>query len=275
MRLPISKRAILPLSGGFRLPGAWVLAGTLTAVVAAAQADDPGATAAGDTREAIVVRQQTQQQLDDWAAEKSELLSRYRAASTDVTWLEARREERVARLQALGSRVAEMRRRLDEADRLEASMQDTLLVILDRLEASVAAGLPFLPAERHRRLEALRAEIVRPDVDAAEKLRRLLEALQVEAGYASTVEVYRDEVEVGGVALHADILRLGRVSLFWRSPDGRRVGLFDQATGSWRELSGSAARRINLAMEMAARTRPVELIALPLGRVAAGPGSAP
>lgn len=236
-----------------------VLPGLLTA-----QSED----ARQATAEAITTRQQTQAQKDDWSEDKSALVARFRAAKANVAWLRDRRQEEEARAVAVENRVAELDRRLDEADRLEGSMQDTLLVIYDRLEQSVQRSLPFLPSERRLRLESLANELVRPDVASGEKLRRLLEALQVEAGYAASVEVYQDRITVGGEDLHADILRLGRVALFWRTSDGDRVGTYDQAAAAWSELPGGENRNIALAMEMATRMRPVEIIGLPLGRIA-------
>ena len=136
-----------------------------------------------------------------------------------------------------------------------------------RLEESVATSLPFLPAERELRLASLSSELVRPDVASGEKLRRLMEALQVEASYGASVEVYQDQISLAGVDLNADVLRLGRVALFWSTPDGSRVGTYDQATNQWTELSDGENRTIAMAMEMATRQRPMELIAMPLGRI--------
>jgi hypothetical protein len=228
---------------------------------------DAGGDARGDTEQAIETRQQTQERQDEWVEEKSDLVRRFKSATAGVRWLQVRKAEESAKARALDDRVTELRRRLGEADRLEGSMQDTLMVIYHRLEESVAASLPFLPDERRLRLAAVGDELVRPDVTSAEKLRRLLEALQVEAGYASSVEVYQDMIEIENEQIHVDVLRLGRVALFWRTPDGDRVGNFDPASGRWNELPGGAKRRIGLAMEMAAKMRPVELIDLPLGRI--------
>jgi hypothetical protein len=240
-----------------------LLAGWLVA----ASAQTEGQDARRDTEQAIDTRQGTQQRQDEWSDEKSDLVRRFRSATASVQWLRGRKAEETAQAQALDDRVAELERRLDEADRLEGSMQDTLMVIFHRLEESVAAGLPFLPEERSLRLASVQDELVRPDVTSAEKLRRLLEALQVEAGYASNVEVYQDMIEIDGEQIHVDVLRIGRVALFWRTPDGDRVGNFDPAAGRWTELPGSAKRRIVLAMEMAIKMRPMELIDLPLGRI--------
>jgi len=250
-------------------PGRWLQVLVTIAVLilpglVTAQSED----ARQATGQAITTRQQTQERKDNWSDEKSALVARFRAAKANVAWLKNRQSEEEARAVAIESRVAELSRRLDEADRLEGSMQDTLLVIFDRLDQSVQQSLPFLPAERRLRLESLTNELVRPDVASGEKLRRLLEALQVEASYAASVEVYQDRITVGGEELHADILRLGRVALFWRTSDGDRVGTYDQAAAAWTELSGGENRNIALAMEMATRMRPVEIIGLPLGRIA-------
>jgi len=249
------------------LVGAGLTAILLWGFAAAASAQTDGDQARKETEQAIDTRRETQTRQDQWAEEKADLAGRFRSAEAGVRWLQERTAEETAKAQALDARVAELRRRLGEADRLEGSMQDTLMVIFRRLEDSVAAGLPFLPQERNRRLASLKDELVRPDVASAEKLRRLLESLQVEAGYASTVEVYQDMIEVAGEQIHADVLRVGRVALFWRTPDGDRVGHFDPAAGRWAELPGSAKRRIGWAMEMASRMRPIELIDLPLGRI--------
>jgi hypothetical protein len=245
-----------------------ILMGGWAAEVQAQTADgDAGGDARGDTEQAIDTRQQTQEQQDEWAAEKADLGRRFKSANAGVAWLQERKAEESAKARALDDRVAELQRRLGEADRLEGSMQDTLMVIYHRLEDSVAESLPFLPEERSLRLAAVGDELVRPDLTSAEKLRRLLETLQVEAGYASSVEVYQDMIEIGNEQIHVDVLRIGRVALFWRTPDGDRVGNFDPASGRWNELPGGSKRRIGLAMEMAARMRPVALIDLPLGRI--------
>lgn len=242
------------------------IVGAVALAAAAGLAQDPPLK---DTVEqAVSARAATQQQQDAWAAERSDLLARWRAAQANVGWLEQRRGAAAARVAATRGRVEELERRLNEADRLETSMQDTLLVLVDRLEQSVARSLPFLAGERAVRLASLREVLARPDVAAAEKLRRVLEALQVEAGYGHTVEVLQVPITVGGETVHADVLRLGRVALMWRTPDGARAGVYDPGEAAWTELGAGERRRIGLAMEMASRLRAVEIVDLPLGRIA-------
>jgi DNA repair exonuclease SbcCD ATPase subunit len=217
--------------------------------------------------EAIEIRQETQKQQDAWEAEKAQLVARYRTAKANIEYLGEKKAVEEKKLTALEASIAELERRLRESVRLQTSLQDTLGAILTELEKGVQRDLPFLLEERTARVASLREELVRPDIEGSEKLRRILEALQIEAGYGSTVEVDQERIEVEREPIFVDRLRVGRVSLFWRTPDGERVGEFDRASGRWVELPGKYNRGIGSAMEMASRIRPVEVLALPLGRI--------
>ena len=218
--------------------------------------------------ESLEIDRQAQAAADSWARERAGMRAEYETLKHEARRLELLQENEIARTDALGRRTRELERRLLEAVRLEDSLQDTLLTIAGQLADAVANDLPFLPEERGRRLTLLEAELARPDVSPGEKLRRLLEALQVEAAYGGTVEVYQGDIELDGRTMLVDILRLGRLSLFWMSLDGKQAGEFDRAAGRWRALPGRHRRTIRQAMEMASRTRSMELLDLPLGRLA-------
>jgi hypothetical protein len=210
---------------------------------------------------------QTQQQLDDWSGERAGLETRYRAAKANIDYLRNQLARQDEKARALDDAVAELERRMAESGRLQAVIQDTLDVTLARLEQAVARDLPFLPGEREARLAGLRRHMAQPDLNAAEKLRRVLEALLVEAQYGETVDVSPRTVVIDGQEVHADVLRIGRLAMFWKSPDGGRVGTWDPVSEAWVGLPGRYNRTVTRAMEMATRMRPVALIEMPLGRI--------
>lgn len=215
----------------------------------------------------IGIQQETQQKRDQWADEESELEARYRTARANIEYLSSRKESVQKKYNALMERNDELERRLEESDRLQNSLQDTLNIVLARMEQWVEQDLPFLMEERQARIDMLKKEIAKPDIMGAEKLRRILEALQVEANYGANVEVYQQKINLGGDTLFVDLLHIGRVSLFWKTPDGELVGSYDPASGAWVGLPDKYKRPVSEAMEMASRIRPVELIELPLGRL--------
>lgn len=234
---------------------------------AATAQEDPAAATRRHVDAAVTADQQSQQDRATWETERRTLRSAHDRLQDEV----ARRERAVAReaaaVDALEAKAAELRRRLVEADRLTDSLEDTLAVLLERLEETVAADLPFLADERGRRLESVRSELGHPDTPAAEKLRRLLEAYQIEASYGGTVELATGVIDLDGRELHAEILRVGRLALFWRTPDGSTSGAWDQATDAWVRLDRRHHRTLGHAFDMAARRRAVEVIGLPIGRI--------
>ncbi len=222
----------------------------------------------GTVDRTIDTEQTTQELRDEWATEKVALENRYRVASSNVAWLRERIAVEDQRATALDQRVAELERRLDESGRLQSVIQDSMVAVLQRLEKVVAADLPFLADEREARLRSLRGELARPEVNSAEKLRRLLEGLLVEAQYGETVEVTQERIGLDGQEMFVDMLRIGRLALFWRTPDGNRIGTWDPVSQAYVPLPDRHSRTLQKAMEMATRMRPVQLLSLPLGRIA-------
>ena len=243
-----------------------VVSALLVALVALAQ--NPADEVAETAREAYQQRRDSQQDLDDWAGDRGALQTRLAAARAQVAYLEERVALERDRAEQLEARGDELARRLAESQRLESSLEDTLLVILRNLEQAVATDLPFLPAERSTRLATVRRELSDPAADAAEKLRRVLEAVLIEARYGGALEVYQDRIAVAGEELTCDLLYVGRLGLFWLTPDLARGGAWDPAAGAFVELDGAALQAVRRAADMATRRRPAGVLALPLGRVA-------
>ncbi len=209
----------------------------------------------------------TQQQLNDWSTEREQVEARYRTAKLNISQLKDRLGVAESRADLLRSQVEELERRLGEAGRLKATINDTMQVVLSRLEKAVEADQPFLVSERRQRLDDLRTLLVDDEVIEAEKLRRLLEALLVEAKYGETVEVTQESIDLNGQEVFVDLLRVGRMSLFFMTPDKTLAGSYDPARQKYVELTSDNYRRIDKAMEMASNMRPVELLSLPLGRI--------
>jgi hypothetical protein len=215
----------------------------------------------------LEIHRDIQKKQDDWSREESELAIRYRAAKANVEYLQKRKALEEKDVQALDQSIAELERRMVESVRLNDSLEDTLQSVVARLEEFVSGDLPFLMEERKARIEGVKEVIAKPGVTGAEKLRRVLEALQVEANYGSAVEVYQEKIMVGGEEVYADMVRVGRLSVFWRTPDGKRVGEYDRAQHQWVELDEQYVRVINETREMALRLRSTEIVLLPLGRI--------
>ncbi|MEZ4389034.1 MAG: DUF3450 domain-containing protein [Candidatus Krumholzibacteriia bacterium] len=247
-----------------RAMGAGLLTAALALVALGQDAADRVAQVADQSQD---TRRATQQELDRWAVERADLKARWDAAAAQVAYLEERARLERDRLAALDAAGDELARRLEESQRLTSSLEDTLLAILGRLDRTVAADLPFLAGERTARLDHVRRELGDPAASPAEKLRRVLEALLIETGYGGALEVDQQRIAVGDEELLCDLLSVGRLGLFWLTPDEARGGAWDPAARRYVELVGAEREAVRRAMQMATRRRPVGVQPLPLGKV--------
>ena len=213
------------------------------------------------------IEQATQRAQDAWGAERSDLLTRYIALKGNVEFLMGRKANDERQLAELSESIAELQQRMADLKRLETAVRDTVRTIDGRLEQSVHGDLPFLLAEREKRLASLKSELASSDAAPAELLRRLLEALQFEAAYGSTADVTQQRLAVGADSVSAQVVRIGRLALFWRSTDGKRAGRYDRAAQTWVELPSKYGRGIGEAIDMASHLRPAGIVSLPIGRI--------
>jgi chromosome segregation ATPase len=242
----------------------WFLAGLFP--IGTAGADDALEIHRLATQE-IDVHHKVQQAEEQWADQKDKLVAQYQALLDKKAQLEKRREVMAAELAACSARVAEADRRTIATSRVRSQMQSTLESIVSRLDAFIQHDLPFAAAERSRRLAELKALLPGTDETLAEKCRRTLEALQVEIEYGRSFQVTEETITLDDRPIAVDVVRAGRLALFFRTPDGKTVGWYDRAAEKWQPLPAKHERSINQAAEMALHRRPMDLIKLPLGRI--------
>lgn len=219
----------------------------------------------------IDVRRQTQENEDHWAENKAELVARYRALKSEEKELQKARSILEKQVQAQQAKRAEAQREMTETAHIRQKLQSRLDAVILRLEEFIERDLPFLSQERSERIDSVKETLVQIDTSFAEKYRRVMETLKVETEYGQNVEVYQKAIEIHGESelqpIVADILRFGRLALFFRTPDGKVVGHWDRAGAKWVALPNKYRRHINSATEIALRRRTVEMVKLPLGRI--------
>lgn len=218
----------------------------------------------------IEVRQKTQEKEDAWARTKSELTACYRSLKANQEHLKKTRVKTKNALAAQNARVEELERRIEESARIREELQSCLESVATRLEEFIKKDLPFQSKERGERLASIKETLARPDKPAAEKYRRVMEALQIETEYGRTVEVYQDSIDLDDQSVLVDILKLGRLSLFCQTPDSKIMGHYDRAAKAWARLPSKYHRDIGKAIEMARHERAIDLVKLSIGRIIPG-----
>lgn len=220
-----------------------------------------------DISRTMTVEKKVQKMKTLWSEEETQMADQLEEMGLEAGALEKQLEKLERRLALEKSRHAENLRQEKEAARVKSEIGSFLDATLERLEAAVASDLPFLEKERQGRLKALKDTMVDPDESAAEKFRRVFEALQIEAEYGTTVEVVQETIDLEGTPVLADVLRLGRISLFCQTIDQKKSGVFEPGVRTWKRLPEEANRDLAKAISMARLERSVEFVKLPLGRI--------
>ena len=232
------------------------------------RADDVGNRIEKPVQEAIATRQATQQDEESWREEREKLLAQHDTLERAIAQLETRKD---ALQQSIGDtrrRIAAKEQQLKDIEQMSAGIMPLVDEVIQQLDAMVAAGLPFLTAERRTRIERLTQLAKDPEVAISEKFRKVMEALMIEAEYGNTIEVNQETIAVQGQEILTHVFRLGRLSLFYQTMDHRHCGFFNVATADWEGLPHTYNAAIETAIEIGAKRQPVELLRLPLGRMA-------
>ena len=218
--------------------------------------------------QSIETRRKSQKELDRWEQEKSVLIAEYEQLKNENKML----KETNARLSTEAAGHRELLGNLVEQKQENMRIQKEMLPFLGETQATleelVANDPPFLQEERKTRLEKLRSIMDDLEITIAEKYRKVMEALFVEAEYGNTIEVSQDKIDMAGHEVLADIFRLGRISLFALSLDGRSAARFNVATNGWEPLGEAYVQSVHAAVEMGKKRRTVEVISLPIGKLA-------
>ncbi len=219
---------------------------------------------------AIKIQQKIQKDRSQWDQEKSALVLEYEQLLQQKQMLE--KEHKILSVRQkqqhdLNQTLIEQKK---ETIRVANELFPFIYTIYEKLKILVAQEPVFLKEERTTRLATLNNVMNDPQITIAEKYRKVMEALFIEAEYGSTIEVYQDKILMGTRdedETLGNIFRLGRVSLFFLSLDKNLCGVFNPQEGKWQPLPKDMLPAIRSAVEIGSKRRSVELLPLPIGRL--------
>ena len=156
--------------------------------------------------------------------------------------------------------IAKLEQEIAALDGTAVDVQPLLQRMFDELVQFVADDVPFFKDERDRRIGVLRELMASVDASASEKYRRLLEAYQIEMEYGRTMSAYKQALADGR---EAEMVRLGRVSLMYRTVEGGETGYWDNERKEW-VADPDSAGQIEEALGIAKEERAADLIIVPV-----------
>jgi hypothetical protein len=210
-------------------------------------------------------RRDSQATVDALNTESRRLLEDYRGELRIVRGLEDYVAMLDQQLTAQDEEIGALEQSIGDVAVIERQILPLLARMLDSLDSFIRLDVPFLLPEREARVARLRAMLARSDVTAAEKARRVFEAYQVESDFGRTIEAYKAKIDPGGGSVDADMLRIGRVALYYRTIGDGRLGYWNTEQGQWSPLPNSPYRRlVDQGLRVARQEIAPELVSIPL-----------
>ncbi len=223
-----------------------------------------------DLQQALKGEAELQKEVDEWSAEKQALLHDILDLKLKKQWLEYQNTQHQGYIDQKKEAIAAIQDRVNQVKALRMELEPYLERVVARLDRRVGDSPAFLPQERRERIDFLQQSLQEYGLDMSERLRRVLEALQVEAGYGTDVEVRERELTLDGEETLVRTLRMGRVALYYVTPDGQQAGLWNPESQTWSSLSAKDARSILTTMDMVDQKRAADLVLLPLRKPESG-----
>ena len=160
--------------------------------------------------------------------------------------------------------ISSINEQLDSLDSINIDILPLLKRMVDSLSKFITLDIPFLIEERKLRLQDLDTLIVRADVTTAEKFRKIFEAYQLEANFGKTIESYQGFLTIKESEKAVDYFRLGRLGLYYRTPNGKETGYWNSNSQQWVHEGSSLDDEIKAALDIANRQSPPNFIKLPV-----------
>jgi len=212
----------------------------------------------------IVSLQVAQEKIDKLDAESKKLTNEYKDTIVEYEILN-RYDNQLQKITE--SQAEEIKNLVDQIDSLDETNK-YVLPLLERmvftLRDLIELDIPFLLDERMLRLEELESILYQANFSTAEKFRKIYEAYQIENEYGRTIEAYSGNININGVNLAAQFFRLGRLNLFYMTPDQDETGYWNKDTNSWLHLGGKYSDEIDSALKVAYKQAPPDFITLPV-----------
>lgn len=227
---------------------AGAIGGLLCMQLAAAQSVD---TLYQQGEERILQAQAQQEEIDAILDVTEDRFDQYQVLLREIEDLEIYNNLLRAQVSAQRAELSDLYEAIDEVGVIERQVLPLMTRMIDGLERFIELDVPFLVEERLARAERLRGLLTRADVTAAEQFRNVMEAWLIEMDdYGTTGEIYTDEiVTADGVTREVELLRIGRVSLVYVTPDGSQAGAWDQRNREWVLLDPGLVEGIRAGFE--------------------------
>ncbi|OPL13728.1 MAG: hypothetical protein AVO38_13015 [delta proteobacterium ML8_D] len=216
-------------------------------------------------KEAIHEELAAQKEVQEWSAEKEAIINDLLDLKTRLDWNRFQNRKYKAYVYQKAEEVNDLKTQKEKLASMRMELEPYLSQVVSDLKDRIVSDVPFLDEERSRRITFLEESLLDPSLNLGERLRRVLEALRVEAGYGNSVGIEETKLVLNGEPTLVTMTRVGRVGIFYTTNDRKQAGKWDKVSQSWQPVSDDYLPDILRTTEIIQQKRAAELVDLPIG----------
>jgi len=244
--------------------GAVALAGVLLGALIAMPASGQDVDALIDAElNRLEQARRNQAQINQIAEQTRQRFDEYQILVKEIEGLRVYNDLMQARVDDQNRQLDELRASIDTVTVIERQVVPLMTRMIDGLEHFIELDVPFRQAERKARIQFLRNLLTQSDVSTAEQFRFVIQAWQTEMDYGMFADTYPGEIEIDGTMREVDFFMLGRIGLYYVTPDDALAGGWDQRTREWVRLTRADAEDIRAGIDVIGGGAP-QLLMLPI-----------
>ena len=240
-----------------------VLAAAVVAVTGSVFAQSVDQVLQADLRR-LSLAQASQERINQVVEGTRSLADQYRAVNKEIDGLKVYNRLMTAQTNGQQATLDDISLSMDQVDVINRQIFPLMTRMIDGLEQSIQLDIPFLMEERTDRVDNLKEIMQRSDVSVAEKFRKVMEAYQIENDYGSSSETYRQSLTIDDTTRDYNMLRIGRIGLYFQSDDSRITGAWDADQGAFVILGNEHRNEIKKGIRMAKDLIAPELLLIPV-----------
>jgi hypothetical protein len=207
-----------------------------------------------------------QTKVDRIADQTDGLLQEFKQVNKQIESLRVYNSQLERQIASQKQMMAELRESIENATIIERGISPLMMSMLKGLEEFVALDIPFKKEQRENAIADLYVNMDSAKFSAAEKFRQILEVYDIESEYSSSLESYRDlvDIDANGSEVEVEMLRIGRVALMYQTKDKSQTGAWNKETGSWETLGSEYRRPVDQGIRIAKKLSPQDVIQMPI-----------
>ncbi len=220
----------------------------------------------------LELARQSQERINDIVEGTRSLEDDYRAINKEIDGLRVYNRLMQAQVAGQEATLQDIALSMEQVDVINRQIFPLMTRMIDGLDRSINLDVPFLMEERTERVQALRDIMERSDVSVAEKFRKVMEAYQIENDYGNSMEHYEETLTIDDESRNYNMLRIGRIGLYFQSDDTRITGRWDNEERRY-VIDNSARNEVKKGLSIARELIAPELLRLPVEGASAAEAS--